>query len=93
MVRALESNAAIADLNNGVKPGQSVMIDSAQYSADIRRFRRMAFGSQDNASDFSEAASEYETTLSSHSIEFRKSGFHQSWINSPTPPELLTRGC
>lgn len=73
VVRALESNAAIADLNNGVKPGESVMYNSAQYSADIRRFQRMAFGSRDNASDFSEVTSEYDTNLSAYSNEFRKS--------------------
>nr|ADE76563.1 unknown [Picea sitchensis] len=73
VVRALESNAANADLNNGVKPGESVMYNSAQYSADIRRFQRMAFGSRDNASDFSEVTSDYEINLSAHSNEFRKS--------------------
>ena len=32
----------------------------------------MAFGSQSNASDFSEVTSEYDTNLSTYSNEFRK---------------------
>ncbi|GLJ16827.1 hypothetical protein SUGI_0289930 [Cryptomeria japonica] len=73
VVRALESDTAMADLNNGVKPGQSTMYNSAQYSADIRRFRRMAFGSQDVGSDFSGVSSEYDMNPSTSSSECHKS--------------------
>eukprot|EP01018_Ginkgo_biloba_P023914 Gb_23599 [translate_table: standard] len=73
VVRALESDAAISDLNNGVKPGQSSMYNSAQYSADIRRFRRMAFGSREYSSDYSGVTSEYERNRSVSSSEFHNS--------------------
>ena len=52
VVRALDSLDELADLNNGMKPGQSSVFDSAQQSAQIRMFRRMAFGSQDYSSSF-----------------------------------------
>ena len=52
VVRALDSLDEFSDLNNGMKPGQSSVFDSAQQSAQIRMFRRMAFGSQDYSSSF-----------------------------------------
>ncbi|KAI4346800.1 hypothetical protein L6164_007668 [Bauhinia variegata] len=52
VVRALDSLDELADLNNGMKPGQSSVFDSAQQSAQIRMFRRMAFGSQDYSTSF-----------------------------------------
>ncbi|KAL3654358.1 hypothetical protein CASFOL_004039 [Castilleja foliolosa] len=45
VVRAFDS-LAISDLTNGMKVGESEIFTSAQQSADIRFFRRMAFGSQ-----------------------------------------------
>lgn len=51
MVRALDSMYELADLNNGMKPGQSGIYDSREHSAQIRMFQRMAFGSQDLSSD------------------------------------------
>ncbi|KAG1342764.1 putative Proline-rich receptor-like protein kinase PERK8 [Cocos nucifera] len=52
VVRVLDSLADI-DLSNGVKPGQSEMFNAPQ-SSEIRLFRRMAFGSQDYSTDFSQ---------------------------------------
>ncbi|XP_073288873.1 proline-rich receptor-like protein kinase PERK8 [Primulina huaijiensis] len=52
MVRALDSMDELADLNNGMKPGQSGIYDSREHSAQIRMFQRMVFGSQDLSSDF-----------------------------------------
>ncbi|GAB2297096.1 Proline-rich receptor-like protein kinase perk9 [Dionaea muscipula] len=51
IVRALDS-VADSDLNNGMRVGESQMYNSAQQSAEIRWFRRMAFGSQDCSTDF-----------------------------------------
>ncbi|KAK4263725.1 hypothetical protein QN277_029102 [Acacia crassicarpa] len=51
VVRALES-IINSDLNNGMRPGESEAFNSAQQSAEIRMFRRMAFGSQDYSTDF-----------------------------------------
>lgn len=51
VVRALSMSDS-GDLSNGLRVGESQLYDSAQQSAEIRWFRRMAFGSQDASSDF-----------------------------------------
>ncbi|KAH9625067.1 hypothetical protein KSS87_010557 [Heliosperma pusillum] len=48
VVRALSVSDS-GDLSNGLKVGESQIYDSAQESAEIRWFRRMAFGSQDSS--------------------------------------------
>ncbi|KAG1346902.1 hypothetical protein COCNU_06G007310 [Cocos nucifera] len=45
VLRALDSEGNLVDLSNGVKFGQSTVYDSAQYSTDIEKFRKMAFKS------------------------------------------------
>lgn len=52
IARALDSMEEMADLNNGVKPGQSGIFSSREHSAQIRMFQRMAFGSQDYSSEY-----------------------------------------
>ncbi|KAJ7971178.1 Receptor-like kinase [Quillaja saponaria] len=52
VVRALDSLDEFSDLSNGMKPGQSEVFDAAQQSAQIKMFRKMAFGSQDSSSIF-----------------------------------------
>ncbi|MQM11870.1 hypothetical protein Taro_044783 [Colocasia esculenta] len=54
VVRALDGLGDSMDLHNGTRPGQSELFNSAQQSAEIRLFQRMAFGSQDYSSDFSQ---------------------------------------
>ncbi|KDP29330.1 hypothetical protein JCGZ_18251 [Jatropha curcas] len=51
IVRAFDS-LATEDLSNGMKVGESEVFNSAQQSAEIRLFRRMAFGSQNYSTDF-----------------------------------------
>ncbi|KAL3831115.1 hypothetical protein ACJIZ3_019917 [Penstemon smallii] len=51
VVRAFDS-ILTSDLTNGMKVGESEIFNSAQQSAEIRLFRRMAFGSQDYSTDF-----------------------------------------
>ncbi|XP_010681365.2 proline-rich receptor-like protein kinase PERK9 [Beta vulgaris subsp. vulgaris] len=51
VVRALSMSDS-GDLSNGLRVGESQVYDSAQQSAEIRWFRRMAFGSQDISTDF-----------------------------------------
>lgn len=51
VVRAFDG-LATSDLTNGMRVGESEVFDSAQQSAEIRLFRRMAFGSQDFSTDF-----------------------------------------
>eukprot|EP00268_Persea_americana_P068233 TRINITY_DN9476_c0_g2_i1.p1 TRINITY_DN9476_c0_g2~~TRINITY_DN9476_c0_g2_i1.p1 ORF type:complete len:747 (+),score=207.98 TRINITY_DN9476_c0_g2_i1:1038-3278(+) len=55
IVRAFEF-VGKSDLSNGMKVGQSNLFYSAQQSAEIRLFQRMAFGSQDYSTDFSETS-------------------------------------
>lgn len=51
IVRAFDS-LNISDLSNGMKVGESTIYNTAEQSAEIRLFRRMAFGSPDFSSDF-----------------------------------------
>ncbi|KAM5581025.1 proline-rich receptor-like protein kinase PERK8 [Rosa sericea] len=52
VVRALDSLDDTSDLSNGMKPGQSEVFNSADQSAQIRMFQRMAFGSQDHSTSY-----------------------------------------
>ncbi|GKV16858.1 hypothetical protein SLEP1_g27432 [Rubroshorea leprosula] len=54
VVRALDSLDGLSDLTNGMKPGQSEVFNSAEQSAQIRMFQRLAFGSggQDYSTSF-----------------------------------------
>lgn len=59
IVRALEGDVSLDDLNEGVKPGQSTMFtstgssdyDSTSYNADMKKMRRMALGTEEFASN------------------------------------------
>ncbi|KAF5203126.1 Receptor-like kinase, partial [Thalictrum thalictroides] len=51
VMRALDSLDS-ADLSNGMRPGHSEVYDSTDQSAEIRLFRRMAFGSEEFTTDF-----------------------------------------
>jgi len=55
VVRVLDSLTDV-DLSNGVQPGKSQMFNVAN-TADIRQFQRMAFGSQDISSEYSQTRS------------------------------------
>ncbi|XP_006643660.1 proline-rich receptor-like protein kinase PERK8 [Oryza brachyantha] len=54
VVRVLDSLADV-DLSNGIQPGKSEMFNVAN-TAEIRLFQRMAFGSQDFTTDFSQSS-------------------------------------
>ncbi|KAJ1298105.1 hypothetical protein BS78_01G427900 [Paspalum vaginatum] len=75
IVRALEGDASLDDLNEGVKPGQSMMFNSSSeydsggggggnYASNISRFRKVAFES----SEYS-GTSEYGLNPSQSSAE------------------------
>ncbi|XP_057757256.1 proline-rich receptor-like protein kinase PERK8 [Arachis stenosperma] len=75
VVRALDSLDENSDLNNGIRPGQSSVFDSAQQSAQIRMFRRMAFGSQDYSSSFfNESQSSWMSREQHDSATMNRSG-------------------
>ncbi|OMO58092.1 hypothetical protein COLO4_34870 [Corchorus olitorius] len=69
IVRALEGDAQLSDLNEGIRPGQSNVYssygssdyDTSQYNEDMKKFRRMALGTQEYgaSSEYSEPTSEY----------------------------------
>uniref|UniRef100_A0A0D9VRG8 non-specific serine/threonine protein kinase n=1 Tax=Leersia perrieri TaxID=77586 RepID=A0A0D9VRG8_9ORYZ len=68
IVRALEGDASLDDLNEGVKPGQSMMFSSGSeydsgYASNISKFRKVAFESS------IEDSSEYATQSSADSGE------------------------
>ncbi|CAA7036022.1 unnamed protein product [Microthlaspi erraticum] len=48
VVRALDIDDDETDISNGIKVGQSTTYDSGQYNQDIMKFRKMAFGFDDN---------------------------------------------
>lgn len=58
IVRALEGDVSLEDLNEGVRPGQSSVFssdgsteyNSSTYNADMKQFRKMALATQGFAS-------------------------------------------
>lgn len=76
IVRALEGDSLLEDLNEGVKPGQSSVYnpnggsdayDTRAYDADMLKFKKMVMNSQDfNSSEYG-GTSEYGLNLSSSS--------------------------
>ncbi|KAK9208511.1 hypothetical protein WN944_000868 [Citrus x changshan-huyou] len=55
-VRALEGDASLADLNEGIKPGQSYVYkssgyDTMQYNEDLKKFRKMTLNSQESSAN------------------------------------------
>ncbi|XP_022638701.1 proline-rich receptor-like protein kinase PERK1 [Vigna radiata var. radiata] len=79
VVRALEGDVSLADLNEGIKPGHSTMYsshessdyDTVQYREDMKKFRKMALGTQEYgaSSEYSAATSEYGLNPSGSSSE------------------------
>lgn len=67
IVRALDGDASLDDLNEGVRPGHSSVFgtnsssdyDAGSYNADMKRFRKVALSSQDyGSSDFGASSGE-----------------------------------
>ncbi|KAK9697673.1 hypothetical protein RND81_08G053000 [Saponaria officinalis] len=78
VVRALEGEVSLSDLNEGVKPGQSSMYsshgssdyDTGQYKEDMKKFRQVALASQDyGSSEYGATTSEYGLNPSGSSTE------------------------
>ncbi|CAL9091942.1 unnamed protein product [Musa textilis] len=67
IMRALEGDVSLEDLNEGVRPGHSRFYsshgssdyDSSQYNEDMKKFRKMALTPEDGSSDYSAPTSEY----------------------------------
>lgn len=78
IVRALEGNISLENINEGITPGHSTVYspygstdyDSTQYSEDIKKFQKMALETQENStSEFSGVTSEYGLQPSGSSSE------------------------
>lgn len=78
VVRALEGDVSLSDLNEGIRPSQgsgfgsygSTDYDTAQYNDDMVKFRKMALGTQEYAtSEYSRPTSEYGLYQSGTSSE------------------------
>lgn len=74
IVRALEGNIALEDLNVGLAPGHSAVFssfgssdyDNSQYKEDMKKFRMLALGSsQEHATSESGFTSEVHISASS----------------------------
>ncbi|KAE8655663.1 hypothetical protein F3Y22_tig00117021pilonHSYRG00147 [Hibiscus syriacus] len=78
VVRALEGNISLDDLNEGITPGHSRVFgsfessdySSTQYKEDLKKFRKMALESQELGSS---EYSEYVVNPSSSSTEGQQS--------------------
>lgn len=89
IVRALEGDVSLEDLNEGVKPGQSSVYsstgssdyDTSSYNADMKKFRKMALTSQEYASSEYGATSEYGLNPSSSSSDSRE--MNNSGVQKP----------
>ncbi|KAL0926626.1 hypothetical protein M5K25_002865 [Dendrobium thyrsiflorum] len=66
IVRALEGDASLEDLNEGMRPGQSMLFssgsdyDSDLYAPNMRRIRRIELTSPEYSGDYSGPIAEYE---------------------------------
>uniref|UniRef100_A0A2C9UB35 non-specific serine/threonine protein kinase n=1 Tax=Manihot esculenta TaxID=3983 RepID=A0A2C9UB35_MANES len=78
VVRALEGDVALSDLNEGIRPGHSSVYsygssdyDTSQYNEDMKKFRKMALGSQEYgaSSEYSGPTSDYGLYPSGSSSE------------------------
>lgn len=79
MVRALEGDVSLSDLNEGIRPGHSNVYssygssdyDTNQYNEDMKKFRKMALASQEYGStdQYSNPTSEYGLNPSGSSSE------------------------
>lgn len=79
IVRALEGDVSLSDLNEGIKPGHSTVYgshtssdyDTSQYNEDMKKFRKMALGSQEYgaSSEYSNPTSDYGLYPSGSSSE------------------------
>ncbi|KAL4653856.1 hypothetical protein ACB092_01G336100 [Castanea dentata] len=79
IVRALEGEASLADLNEGIRPGHSTQYssygssdyDTSQYNEDMKKFRKIALGSREYgaSSEYSGPTSEYGLYPSGSSSE------------------------
>ncbi|KAL0013959.1 hypothetical protein SO802_001028 [Lithocarpus litseifolius] len=79
IVRALEGEASLTDLNEGIRPGHSTQYssygssdyDTSQYNEDMKKFRKMALGTQEYgaSSEYSGPTSEYGLYPSGSSSE------------------------
>ncbi|KAK2985309.1 hypothetical protein RJ640_024305 [Escallonia rubra] len=83
VVRALEGDVSLSDLNEGIKPGHSTVYsshgssdyDTAQHKEDLKKFRKMALESQEYASsEYSRPTSEYGLNPSGSSSEGQQTG-------------------
>ncbi|KAK8923826.1 Proline-rich receptor-like protein kinase PERK5 [Platanthera zijinensis] len=65
IVRALEGDSSLEDLTEGMKPGQSMLFnsssdyDSGSYAANMSRFRRTVFESNEHSEGYSGPTSDY----------------------------------
>ncbi|GKV11761.1 hypothetical protein SLEP1_g22984 [Rubroshorea leprosula] len=97
IVRALEGDASLSDLNEGIKPGYSSIYgygssdyDAIQYNEEMKRFRKTALGSTEYgaSSELSNPTSGYGPYPSGSSSEGRD-GATIGQGGAAAPPKLL----
>ncbi|XP_038714114.1 putative proline-rich receptor-like protein kinase PERK6 [Tripterygium wilfordii] len=88
ILRALEGDVQLEDLNEGMKPGQSSIFsspttgssdyDNSSYSTDMRKFRKMTLESQEYTSSELGHTGEYGVKASASSGEMNRGSRRQS---------------
>ncbi|XP_073005623.1 proline-rich receptor-like protein kinase PERK15 [Typha latifolia] len=80
IVRALEGDVSLEDLNEGMRPGQSVLFSSGSeyetnsYASNMRRVRKMALASPEYSGEYSGSMMEYDHRHSASSSDGAFSG-------------------
>ncbi|XP_020095979.1 LOW QUALITY PROTEIN: proline-rich receptor-like protein kinase PERK4 [Ananas comosus] len=65
IVRALEGDVSLEDLNEGMRPGQSMLFssgsdyDSGSYASNMKRIRKIALASPEYSDEYSEPMTDY----------------------------------
>ncbi|XP_073004961.1 proline-rich receptor-like protein kinase PERK15 [Typha latifolia] len=80
IVRALEGDVSLEDLNEGMRPGQSMLFssgsdyDSSSYTSNMRRIKKMAMVSPEYSGEYSGPMTEYRQPHSASSSDAGFSG-------------------
>ncbi|MCO5575430.1 hypothetical protein L7F22_029231 [Adiantum nelumboides] len=97
VVRALEDENSLSDLNKGIKPGQSGAFgsfasseyDNGSYTADMRKYMQVALDTtQEFGSECSGATSDYGLNASMSSGEYRTS---KEMVDRSASKEMVAR--
>ncbi|KAI9401883.1 hypothetical protein POPTR_001G183000v4 [Populus trichocarpa] len=95
IVRALEGNMPLGELNEGITPGPSMVYSSAssdytnrQYEEDLKKFRKLALESPEHDSRVNPLASTSSQECTEPTSESGRNPFRSSTEGQQTKPEM-----